>query len=273
MTSKAERKRLDALLVERGLAGSRERARSLILAGAVKVDGKRVDKAGSLVPVHAEVRCEAASPYVSRGGYKLAHALDRFQLDVEGKVALDAGASTGGFTDVLLQRGAARVYAVDVGYGQLDYKLRIDPRVTVLERTNVRYLRELPEMVGFVTADLSFISLTLVLEALARLAREEADFVTLVKPQFEAGREQVGKGGVVRDPAVHRAVLLKVAAFAGSLGLRLAGATASPAPGPAGNVEFLAWFKRGAATDHETESLVEMALAEVAGVRARREAP
>jgi 23S rRNA (cytidine1920-2'-O)/16S rRNA (cytidine1409-2'-O)-methyltransferase len=265
---KPARKRLDTLLVERGLAESRERARALIMAGAVSVGGSRVDKAGALVPVDAKLSSSGGGEYASRGGLKLAHALDRFELSPKDKVALDAGASTGGFTDVLLRRGARRVYAVDVGYGQLAWSLRTDPRVVALERTNVRYLRELPEPVDLVTADLSFISLTLVLEPLRRLARPRADFVLLVKPQFEAGRERVGKGGVVRDPATHRAVLRKVLAYAGTLGLAPRGLTASPLLGPAGNIEFLAWLAASDAPAPDAEALEEAALSEAAALSA-----
>ncbi len=257
-----DRRRLDLVLVERGLSPSREKAQALILAGGVQVDGVRVDKAAALVPSGAEVACVERSRYVSRGGEKLAHGLDRFGIEPRFRTVLDAGASTGGFTDVLLQRGAARVYAVDVGYGQLDWKLRIDPRVTVLERTNVRYLQELPEHVDMVVADLSFISLTLVLSNLMRLARTDADYVLLVKPQFEAGRGEVGKGGVVRDPETHRAVLLKVATHAQTLGLTVRGLTASPLLGPAGNIEFVAWLGAGVADTREVCSQIEVALAE-----------
>nr|MDQ3328676.1 TlyA family RNA methyltransferase [Chloroflexota bacterium] len=190
---KAGRQRLDTLLVERGLTESREKARALILAGRVRVGSQRIDKAGALVAAEAPVEIDQPNAFASRGGYKLAHALDTFSINVAGVTALDAGASTGGFTDVLLQRGAARVYAVDVGYGQLDWRLRSDPRVVVMERTNIRYIGELPEPVQFVTADLSFISLTLVLPGLRRLADAGAQFILLVKPQFEAGRTEVGK--------------------------------------------------------------------------------
>jgi 23S rRNA (cytidine1920-2'-O)/16S rRNA (cytidine1409-2'-O)-methyltransferase len=269
---KPERKRLDVLLVERGLAESREKARAVILAGEVRVGGEKVDKAAALVPVDAELVCSRSQDsYASRGGLKLAHALDVFAIPVEGRVALDAGASTGGFTDVLLRRGAARVYAVDVGYGQLDWRLRNDPRVTLMERTNVRYVHELPERVGLVTADLSFISLTLVLDVLVRLAAEGADFVLLVKPQFEAGRGEVGKNGVVRDPATHRAVLLKVIGHAQTLGLQLAGLTASPLLGPAGNVEFLAWCRAGSGSATDVGTAIARALEAAERVRTGQE--
>lgn len=267
---KRERKRLDVLLVERGLAESRERARALILAGEVRVVGARVDRAAALVPVDADVECgRPKHEYASRGGQKLAHALDVFPITVEGKVALDAGASTGGFTDVLLRRGAARVYAVDVGYGQIDWRLRNDPRVVVMERTNIRYVRELPEAVQLVTADLSFISLTLVLQGMVALSSEEAEFVLLVKPQFEAGREEVGKNGVVRDVATHKAVLLKVVEHALALGLHLGGLTASPLLGPAGNVEFLAWFRRGADAVPDFGTSIAQTLEEAEQIRSQ----
>ncbi len=246
---------------ERGLAESRERARALILAGEVSVNGQRVDKPGAMVPSDAGIECSGGLPYVSRGGLKLAHALDTFTIQVRGRVALDAGASTGGFTDVLLQRGAARVYAVDVGYGQLSWKLRQDPRVVVMERTNVRHLRELPEPVSIVTADLSFISLTLVLEPLVGLATPDADLIVLIKPQFEAGPAQVGGGGVVRDPEVRRAVIEKVHSHARSLGLTVQGLTTSPILGPAGNVEFLAWYSRARPEPPNTDAMVRDALA------------
>lgn len=261
--------RLDQLLVQRGLAESREKARALILTGKVRVAGTRVDKASALVPSDTEIAGIESLPYVSRGGLKLAHALDVFQVDVRDRLALDAGASTGGFTDVLLQRGAGRVYAVDVGYGQLAWKLRTDPRVVCIERTNVRYLESLPEPVDLAAADLSFISLTLVLEPLQRLAAERADFIMLIKPQFEAGRERVGKGGVVRDSAVHHDVLRSVVAHAERLGLLLHGLTASPVLGPAGNTEFLGWFRSGAAPSLGVEACIDRALTEAQDVRAR----
>ncbi|HMA35576.1 MAG TPA: TlyA family RNA methyltransferase [Chloroflexia bacterium] len=240
------KQRLDLLLVERGLAESRERARALIMAGVVSVNEQRADKPGMAFPVDAPIAVKAALPYVSRGGLKLAAALAAFALGprVADAVALDAGASTGGFTDVLLQQGARRVYAADVGSGQLAWKLRTDPRVVVMDDVNVRYLESLPEPVALVTADLSFISLSLVLPALLRVSAPHAWLVVLVKPQFEAGRAQVGKGGVVRDPAVHRAVLTRLAAEWQTLGLTLAGLARSPILGPAGNVEFLAYLEK-----------------------------
>ena len=231
--------RLDLLLVARGLATTRERAQALVLAGEVLVDGLPAAKPGMSVPADACLAVRAGLPYVSRGGIKLAHALDAFGLDVTGQVALDVGASTGGFTDCLLQRGAARVYAVDVGYGQLDWKLRQDHRVVVLEKTNIRNLEDLPEQPTMAVADASFISLRLVLPAVWRLVAGQADAVVLVKPQFEAGRSQVGKGGVVRDPAIRQAVVDDLAAWAAANGWQVGGVVTSPITGPAGNVEFL----------------------------------
>lgn len=253
------KRRLDTLLVERGLVESRARAQSLILAGKVKVDGQVAHKAGKKVPADAEIALEEALPYVSRGGLKLVEALNRFQLDVSGLVCADVGASTGGFTDCLLQHGAAKVYAIDVGYGQLAWELRQDPRVVVLERTNIRYLESLPEPIDLATIDVSFISLELVLPPVISLLRPEGQIVALVKPQFEAGREQVGKGGVVKDPEVHRQVLHKVAKVAQDLGLRILGLISSPLLGPAGNVEFFIYLARdeGAAAIDLEEAVTE----------------
>ncbi len=237
--------RLDLLLVQRGLAKSRGQAQSLVLAGQVRVDGQVASKPGAKVPTDAQVTVKERLPYVSRGGFKLAAALDAFDVTVSGAICADVGASTGGFTDCLLQRGAARVYAIDVGYGQLAWKLRQDERVVVMERTNARYLESLPEPVEIVTIDASFISLNLLLPAVVRWLAPGADVIPLVKPQFEAGREQVGKGGVVRDPAVHRQVLEKVAGYAAAHGLAVHGLIRSPVTGPAGNVEFLMHLRPG----------------------------
>jgi 23S rRNA (cytidine1920-2'-O)/16S rRNA (cytidine1409-2'-O)-methyltransferase len=236
------RARLDSELVRRGLASSRTDARRLIETGRVTVGGAPAGKASTLVtPADAVAVASEGRPYASRGGAKLAGALDELEVAVEGRACLDAGASTGGFTDVLLRRGAARVVAVDVGYGQLAWELRTDPRVEVLDRTNVRNLT--PDAVGspapdLVVADLSFISLTLVLPALRAAAAPEADFVLLCKPQFEAGRDRVGKGGVVRDPGAWADAMRRVVVRAAELGLGLAGAVPSRLPGPAGNIEF-----------------------------------
>jgi 23S rRNA (cytidine1920-2'-O)/16S rRNA (cytidine1409-2'-O)-methyltransferase len=237
--------RLDVLLVERGLAVSRERARALILAGQVRLKGQPVTKAGASLPADAEVTVDVPDhPYVSRGGLKLAHALDTFAIDVHGRLGLDIGASTGGFTDVLLQRGATRVVALDVGHGQIDWKLRSDPRVVVLERVNARALTagQLPpdaRCFEIITLDLSFISLRLVLPVVPPLLALRGDVIALVKPQFEAGRREVGKGGVVRDDEVRRRVVGEVAAAAGALGLEPAGTTESPITGMEGNREIL----------------------------------
>jgi len=236
------RTRLDVRLVNEGLAVSRERARALILAGRVRVAGEVVSKAGASVPESTAVEIiEPDFPWVGRGGVKLAHALETFGIDVAGREALDIGASTGGFTDVLLQRGARRVVALDVGHGQLDWRLREDPRVVVLERRNARQLEPawLPAPVGIVTIDVSFISLRLIMPALPPVLAPGADIVALVKPQFEAGRQEVGKGGLVTDPAVHHAVLARVTESAASCGLARVAMTPSPITGAAGNREFL----------------------------------
>jgi 23S rRNA (cytidine1920-2'-O)/16S rRNA (cytidine1409-2'-O)-methyltransferase len=233
--------RLDQRLVDSGQAESRARAQGLILAGLVRVAGQVVTKAGQTVAAEAQVEVSGPEhPYVSRGGVKLAGALDHFQLDVTGLTCLDAGASTGGFSDCLLMRGAASVIAVDVGYGQLAHKLRVDPRVTSIERTNVRYLapEQAPGPFGLIVGDLSFISLTLVLPVLAPRLALGGLLLALVKPQFEAGREQVGKGGVVKDEAARQAALDKVRQCLLALGLSVVGDCVSPITGPAGNVEY-----------------------------------
>ena len=316
MVARQGRDRLDQLLVERGLAASCELAQQLILAGDVTVGERVVDKPGTQVPLDAPLALAGRAPYASRGGLKLAAALDAFALDVRGLVAADVGASTGGFTDCLLQRGAARVFAIDVGYGQLAWELRQDPRVVVLDRTNARYLERLPEPVDLVVVDVSFISLRLILPRaigwlrqvsqaspslrhpptphspepchpernegprpddaeMLRFAQhdrpEEAgrasvgQVVALVKPQFEAVRERVGRGGVVRDPAVHRAVLSEVAAWASGQGLGLQGLVRSPITGPAGNVEFLGWWQPGRPGREDAAAMIDACLA--AGVK------
>ena len=236
------RQRLDLLLVERQLAASRERARALIMAGQVRVNGHAVTKAGTSIPDDAEIVLVTADhPYVSRGGVKLAHALDRFAIDVRDRVALDIGASTGGFTDVLLQRGARQVIALDVGHGQLDWRLRTDPRVVVLEHVNARFLEpsDLPGRVDVVTIDVSFISLRHILPAIPATLVPLADVIALVKPQFEAGRDDVGEGGLVLDPEVHARVVDQVRAAARAVGLNPLAMTPSPITGATGNQEFL----------------------------------
>ncbi len=234
--------RLDVLVTERGLAPSRERARAMILAGQVTVDGRVVSKAGTAVAADALVALlRPDHPYVGRGGVKLAHALDTFRIAVEGREALDIGASTGGFTDVLLRRGAARVVALDVGHGQLDWRIRTDPRVVVIEGLNARFLspEDLPGPVDVVVVDVSFISLTCVLPRVPALLRGRADVVVLVKPQFEAGRDEVGRKGIVRDPGVHARVLERVTKAAAEAGLVREAMTPSPITGAEGNQEFL----------------------------------
>ncbi len=237
--------RLDVLMVTRGLAGSRDRARALILAGSVRIAGRQADKPGHLVPDDAPLElAQPDHPYVGRGGLKLAHALDAFGIDVTGRDALDIGASTGGFTDVLLRRGARHVVALDVGHGQLAWSLRVDPRVLVIERVNARTLTtdQLPEAhraFGIVTVDVSFISLRLILPVIPPLLRAPGDVVALIKPQFEAGRDEVGPGGIVRDPAVQARVVRDVQAAAAALGLPAVGVTGSPIEGADGNREFL----------------------------------
>jgi 23S rRNA (cytidine1920-2'-O)/16S rRNA (cytidine1409-2'-O)-methyltransferase len=273
-----ERRRLDAELVRRKLARSREQAAELIEAGRVSVGGQRAAKAATRVETSAAI-VVAAPPegereYASRGGHKLAGALEAFGpagLRVQGRRCLDAGASTGGFTDVLLRAGARQVVAVDVGYGQLVWELQNDPRVVVVDRTNVRELtlgQIGDEPVELVVGDLSFISLTLVLPALVRCAVPEADFALMVKPQFEVGRERLGSGGVVRDPELHAESVRTVAAAAAELGLGVLGVTASPLPGPSGNVEYFLWLRHGAPALRDEE--LRRAVAEgPAGVAAR----
>src|SRR5262245_51318457 len=255
------RRRLDAELVRRGLARSREQAASLVTARRVLVAGQAAAKpATQVAPGDPITIAEAAGPeYASRGGWKLAGALAAFPaLRVAGRACLDAGASTGGFTDVLLRAGAAHVVAADVGYGQLAWSLRTDPRVTVLDRVNVRTLEQVTPVPGLVVADLSFISLTLVLSALAASAAPDADFVLLVKPQFEVGKGRVGSGGVVREAADRADAVRTVARAASGLGLGVLGVTASPLPGPAGNVEYFLWLRRDAPPldDHQLERAI-----------------
>jgi 23S rRNA (cytidine1920-2'-O)/16S rRNA (cytidine1409-2'-O)-methyltransferase len=239
------RVRLDQLVVTRGLAPSRERARALVIAGQISVDGASITKAGTQVDEAADVAIITPDhPYVGRGGLKLAHALDTFHIAVTGRQCLDIGASTGGFTDVMLQRGAARVVALDVGHGQLDWRLRNDPRVVVIEHMNARHLTVdvLPARVDLVTIDVSFISLSKILPVVPPLLDAGADIVALVKPQFEAGRAEVRKG-IVRDPAVHDRVLAEVAAAGAEVGLTSVASTPSPVTGQKGNVEFLIHFR------------------------------
>lgn len=246
------KERLDLLLQSRGLAESRERARSLILSGSVLVDGKKVEKAGAQVREDAEiVLLGPASPYVSRGGIKLEAALDAFRPDLSGKIVIDVGASTGGFTDCLLQRGAVRIYAVDVGYGQLAWRLRQDPRVVVLERRNIRTLppEAIPEPVDLATIDVSFISLEKVIPVVIPFLKPEGEIIALVKPQFEVGKGEVGRGGIVRSPEKRQKVLDRIHNKAAEWGLEAAGSIPSPILGQKGNAEFLVYFKRRGARD------------------------
>jgi 23S rRNA (cytidine1920-2'-O)/16S rRNA (cytidine1409-2'-O)-methyltransferase len=237
------KRRLDILLLERELAKSREKAQSMIMAGEVLVNGAIVSKPAIRVDESDTIALRQKPPFVSRGGTKLAHALDHFQLDVRSLVALDVGASTGGFTDCLLKRGSSRVYAVDVGYGQLEYSLRIDPRVVVMERINARYPFTLPEAVDLITIDISFISLEKVVPNVSNLTKRGSLIICLVKPQFEAGRDQVGKGGLIKDPSVHAQVLGRFISWAIGKGYRIRSLTPSPILGASGNREFFVLLK------------------------------
>lgn len=247
---RVQKERLDQLMVERGLAPDTQQALRRIMAGQVYVAGQRIDKPGTRVPVSTALTVKEPLAYASRGGLKLEAALDTFGLEVDGCTAADVGASTGGFTDCLLQRRARRVYAIDVGYGQLAWKLQQDPRVVVMDRTNARYLQSLEEPIDLATIDVSFISLRLILPAVLGWLKDEGHIVALIKPQFEASSQQVEKGGVVRDPKVHRTVLHELVTWAASHELVLTGLIRSPITGPAGNVEFLAhWVPMSAAAD------------------------
>jgi 23S rRNA (cytidine1920-2'-O)/16S rRNA (cytidine1409-2'-O)-methyltransferase len=275
MKEKAKRVRLDLAMLDRGLVASRERARALILAGRVLVDGRVVDKAGTLVAPDATIALKAAEhPYVGRGGVKLQGALETFGVSVAGRVCLDLGASTGGFTDCLLRHGAALVYAVDVGRGQLDARLRTDPRVVVMERTHAATLepadfRDRPDLA---TIDLSFISLASILPVVPPLLGDPGEILALIKPQFEVGKGQVGKGGVVRDPEQHRQVITNIGRVAIELGLKILGATPSCLLGPKGNREFFIYLSRDRHFDRPVLSLVEgPVLNEVEGLSAQPE--
>ncbi len=259
------KKRLDILLVESALAPSREKAKTMIMEGTVYVNGNREEKAGDLFdPEKSEITIHGnVLPYVSRGGLKLEKALHTFPITLAGKVCMDIGASTGGFTDCMLQNSAAKVYAVDVGYGQFAWKLRNDPRVICMEKTNIRYVtkKEVSEPLDFATADVSFISLTKVLPVAFSLLKEDAEMVCLIKPQFEAGREKVGKKGVVRDPKVHEEVIERILAFAKETGFFVCGLTGSPIKGPEGNIEYLVYLKKEKpVTEEITFSIPEIVL-------------
>lgn len=248
----SKKTRLDVLLVERGLQESRQKAQAVIMAGSVFVAGQRVDKPGTAVPNDAEIEVRGGGlRYVSRGGLKLEKAMQTWPITLSGKICADIGASTGGFTDCMLQNGAEKVYAVDVGYGQLDWKLRNDERVVCLERTNARYLshEEVPDELDFASIDVSFISLKLIFPALYELLREGGEIACLIKPQFEAGREKVGKKGVVRDPAVHLEVLEHFLEHAKENNFTVLGITYSPIRGPEGNIEYLGYLRKSAEED------------------------
>jgi 23S rRNA (cytidine1920-2'-O)/16S rRNA (cytidine1409-2'-O)-methyltransferase len=251
--------RVDVLLVERGLAESRALAQRLVMAGQVRANGQLVNKPSSSIPSDALLEVDQGPPYVSRGGEKLAGALEHFSISLAGLVCADVGASTGGFTDCLLQSGAARVYAIDVGHGILHWKLRQDPRVVVMERTNARNLESLPEPVQFVTVDASFISLKILLPVIANwFPPAGGQAIALIKPQFEAGRREVARGsGVIRDPDVHRQVLADILGYAGEQGYGLQGLVRSPLQGPKGNVEFLAWLGYPGEMPEDLESRIE----------------
>lgn len=250
------KKRIDVLLFERGLAPSREKARTLIMAGSVYVNNQKFDKPGDTVSDDAEIEVRGSTlKYVSRGGLKLEKAMQLFPIDLNGKICMDIGASTGGFTDCMLQNGAQKVYSVDVGYGQLAWQLRQDPRVVNLERTNARYLtrEQVPEEIDFFSVDVSFISLRIILPAVRPLLRDGGQAVCLIKPQFEAGREKVGKKGVVRDRAVHEEVVETICLFAVENGYSVLGLTFSPVKGPEGNIEYLVYLEKSDAPVHTAD--------------------
>lgn len=250
--------RVDMLLMERGLVESREKGKRLLMAGEVVVNGQLVDKPGTMVDSEAQIDLKAKPKFASRGGEKLEAALDVFQIDVSGFVCADVGASTGGFTDCLLQRGAKKIYAIDVGEGILDWRLRGDPRVVVMENTNARYVESLPEPIRFATIDVSFISLKIILPAVKKWLTPDAEIVALIKPQFEAGKDRIGKGGVVRDTEVHRQILEEILGFAPTISFYPHGLIRSPLLGPAGNVEFLGHFKQ-----HTSDLLIQNLIDEV----------
>jgi 23S rRNA (cytidine1920-2'-O)/16S rRNA (cytidine1409-2'-O)-methyltransferase len=255
--------RLDQLLVERGLVESRAQGQRLIMAGEARVDDQVIDQPGAFVKPNAEVRIKQPPPYVSRGGLKLAAALDRFAIPVAGACCADVGASTGGFTDCLLQRGAAKVYAIDVGYGQLAWRLRSDPRVIVMDRTNARRVESLPEPIGLAVIDASFISLRLILPSVLKWLEPDAHLVALIKPQFEAGRGQVGKSGVVRDERVRAEVIRSIWQAAIAIGFSPIDLICSPLAGPAGNIEFLMWLRPGPIEPpHPLDGLLRSVIAE-----------
>jgi len=243
----ADKERLDVLLVERGLVQSRERAKALIMAGDVYVDGMKEDKAGTKIDVKSEITLKGNDmKYVSRGGFKLEKAVNEFGVELKDKICMDIGASTGGFTDCMLQNGAKKVYSIDVGYGQFAWKLRTDERVVCLEKTNIRYItkEQVPDEPSFASVDVSFISLTKVIPPALEVMSDDCSFVCLIKPQFEAGREKVGKKGVVKDISVHKEVIIKIIDFASEIGLNIMNISYSPIKGPEGNIEYLILLDR-----------------------------
>jgi 23S rRNA (cytidine1920-2'-O)/16S rRNA (cytidine1409-2'-O)-methyltransferase len=258
-----KKERLDILLVEKGIITSRERAKTCIMAGEVFVNGQRVDKVGEKVPVSANIEFKGKTmPYVSRGGYKLEKAMKQYPIDLNGKVCMDIGASTGGFTDCMLQNGASKVFAVDVGYGQFAWKLRVDPRVVCMERTNVRYLTvdDIGEKLDFASIDVSFISLKKIMPATISLLKDDGEVVALIKPQFEAGREKIGKKGVVRDIEVHKEVVYDIIDFLIEKDLNVLGVSFSPIKGPEGNIEYLVYFTKDKerSTDFNRDQIEEI---------------
>mgnify|MGYP001097140517 CR=1 FL=1 len=261
--------RLDVLLTERGLCESRQKAQAAIMAGLVTVNGEKVTKSGAGVLESDVLEVKGpAIPYVSRGGLKLEKAMKLWSIDLSGKLCADIGASTGGFSDCMLQCGAAKVYAVDTGYGKLDWKIRTDSRVVALERTNARYLthEQIPDELDFASVDVSFISLRLILPAVAGLLRQDGEAVALIKPQFEAGREKVGKNGVVRDPAVHEEVLARFLEHAAESGLSVSDLSYSPIRGPEGNIEYLGYLKKTAPSGLKREFPLQQLVAESHGI-------
>ena len=262
------KQRLDVLLVQKNLAPSREKAKAMIMEGIVFVDGQREDKAGASFGEEARIEVRGSGlRYVSRGGLKLEKAMKNFGISLEGKICMDIGASTGGFTDCMLQNGAKKVYAVDVGYGQFAWKLRQDERVVCMEKTNIRYVKpeDIGDVLDFASVDVSFISLTKVLGPAKELLSEEGEMVCLIKPQFEAGREKVGKKGVVRDPAVHREVIERVLSFGEELGFAVKNLEFSPIKGPEGNIEYLVYLKKGRNESQEEKVDIESVVAQAHG--------
>jgi len=256
----SEKKRLDVILIEKGFFESREKAKASIMAGVVYVDEQKVDKAGEMVLTEAKIEVRGnVCPYVSRGGLKLEKAINEFDIDLTDKVCMDIGASTGGFTDCMLQNGAKKVFSVDVGYGQFAWKLRQDPRVVCMERTNIRYVtyEDIGELLDFASIDVSFISLTKVLPVAFNLTKDSGEVVALIKPQFEAGREQVGKKGVVRDSKVHKEVIEKVIEFSKSIGFKVKNLSFSPIKGPEGNIEFLLYLSKIEENDVDVDEIIK----------------